>query len=249
MKAQINSGDADIYRMRLKKSRAEADMLRRSWQICDIGYRALLTADIVGMTEIQAAAVAEKAARDAGAENIVFSILCSGERTNTAVGRATLKVIQSGDMIMAALATQYEGYIATNEWPFVAGNRPTDAQKRMITDIVRAEQAGIDTLRPGVVAGEVVKAVKGYFAAHDLDSYDIYPPIHGNGLAEAESPYPESSSSYVFEPGMSVNFDVNLFGIPDLGSNRIEEGFIINEDGVTVLSDLISSLRRRHLEG
>jgi len=84
--ATVSNGDADVYKLRLIKSAAETAMLRRSWEICDTGYKALLDADITGLTEIQAAAIAERAARDAGAEGVVFTILCSGERTNTAVG-------------------------------------------------------------------------------------------------------------------------------------------------------------------
>ncbi len=73
---------------------------------------------------MQAAAIAEKAARDAGAESIVFFQLSSGEkRTNTVVGRATEKIIQSGEMIMFALVTKYNGYIANDGWPFPAGGK------------------------------------------------------------------------------------------------------------------------------
>jgi len=242
--AKIGNGDDDIYRMRLIKSPAEVGLLKRVWEICDIGYKAILDAEIVGLTEIQAAAVGEKAARDAGAEHIVFSILASGERTNTVVGRPTEKVIREGEMIMAALAVQYQGYIATNEWPFVAGGNPTEEQKKFISHIVIAEDIGVRNLRPGVVAGVVVRKIKDYFHENGLEQYDIYPPIHGNGLAEAESPYPDVHSTYKFLPGMGINFDVSLFKVPGIGSIRIEEGFIFSKEGIITLSRLISSLRK-----
>ena len=130
--SRLENGDPDVYRMRLIKSPAETAVLARSWEICDLGYRALLDASIVGLTETQAAAIAEGAARAAGAESVTFTIMATGARTDTAVGRATRKVIREGDMVMCALATQYEGYIASDEWPFVAGNRPTDTQRGMI---------------------------------------------------------------------------------------------------------------------
>jgi hypothetical protein len=44
-------------------------------------------------------------------------------------------------------------------------------------------------------------------------------------------------------PGIGINFDVSLFGHPSVGSNRIEEGFIVTDDGLLTLSKLISSLR------
>jgi Xaa-Pro aminopeptidase len=152
-------------------------------------------------------------------------------------------------MVMSSLAVQYEGYIASDEWPFVAGNRPSAAQAEFIGHIVRAEAAGIEGLKAGRPAGEVVRLVRRYFQDHELASYDIYPPIHGNGLAEAESPYPDIHSSYPFEAGMGINFDVNLFKVPGLGSNRIEEGFIVTAEGLRPLSRLVSSLRERYLAG
>jgi len=204
----------------------------------------VLDADIVGLTEIQAAAIAEKAARDAGAEAIIFSLLTAGEeRTNIVVGRASEHRIQRGDMIMFALAVQYEGYIASDEWPFVAGAEPTAAQLNLIRHLVKAEDIGVRAIKNGVPQGTVVKLIREYFSNNDMEQYDLYPPMHGNGLAEAESPYPDENATDLFIPGIGINFDVSLFGIPGVGSNRIEEGFIITEKEPLPLSPLIESLR------
>lgn len=245
--APVENGDGIVYRLRLIKSPAEVAALQKAWAVCDAGYRAVLDAEIVGLTEIQAAAIGEKAARDAGAEAVVFTIFATGERTNTVVGRPTEKVIAAGEMVMYALAVQYNGYIASDEWPFVAGNQPTPAQQRLIDALVTAEQIGLDSIKPGVAAGRVVGRIRDYFKEQGYAENDIYPPIHGIGLAEAESPYPDENSAYPFEPGMGFNFDVSLFGVPGVGSNRIEEGFVVGRDGLISLSPLISGLRRQYL--
>jgi Xaa-Pro aminopeptidase len=247
--ATLENGDAVLYALRLVKSPAEIEMLKEAWRVCDAGYKAVLDADIVGLTENQAAAIGEKAARDAGAEHIAFSILCSGDRTNTVVGRPSQKVIEKSDMIMYALAVQYEGYIASDEWPFVANRRPNRKQAEFIHHLVKAEDLGARSIRAGVVQGEVVRKIRDYFRDNGLEPYDLYPPIHGNGLAEAESPYPDENSKAEFVEGIGINFDVSLFGLPGLGSNRIEEGFIVTASGLLSLSKLISSLRLQHLEG
>jgi len=246
--AEVVNGDKVIYGMRLIKSPLEVQTLRKVWQVCDQGYKAILDADLVGLTETQAAALGEKAARDAGAEHIVFSIFASGARTDTVIGRASEKVILKGDMVMAALAVQYDGYIASDEWPFVAGGQPTPGQFDLIRHLILAEDIGIQMVKEGVVAGQVVAAIRDYFSANGLTKYDLYPPIHGNGLAEAESPYPDEHTTYPFKKGMGVNFDVSLFGLPSIGSNRVEEGFIVDQDGMIVLSDLISGLRVEFLK-
>jgi Xaa-Pro aminopeptidase len=241
--AQVVNGDKVLYGMRTIKSPAEVQALRKVWQVCDRGYKALLEADLVGMTETQAAGLAEKAAREAGAEQIVFTIFATGSRTDTVIGRASEKVIQKGETVMACLAVQYDGYIASDEWPFVAGGQPSTDQFALIRHLIVAEDLGIQMVKDGVVAGQVVAAIRDYFAANGLTKYDLYPPIHGNGLAEAESPYPDEHTTYTFKSGMGVNFDVSLFGLPGVGSNRVEEGFIVQSGGLLVLSDLISRLR------
>jgi Xaa-Pro aminopeptidase len=241
--AAVENGDDVLYSLRRVKTPEEIRMLAEAWRICDIGYAAVLDADIVGLTEIQAAAIGEKAARDAGAEHIVFSVFCSGHRTNTVVGRPTRKLIRTGDMIMYSLAIQHEGYIASDEWPFVAGGEPTPQQETFIGHLIRGEELGVKSIRAGVVQGTVVRAIRDYFRSNGLAEYDLYPPIHGNGLAEAESPYPDEGTTAAFEAGTGINFDVSLFGHPEVGSNRIEEGFIVQQDGLLALSQLISSLR------
>jgi Xaa-Pro aminopeptidase len=247
--ATIENGDPVLYGLRLIKSPNEIEMLKEAWRICDAGYKTVLDTDIVGLTENQAAAIGEKAARDAGAEHIAFTIFCSGDRTNTVVGRPSQKLIQKGDMIMYALAVQYEGYIASDEWPYVAGGNANREQESFIRALVKAEDVGAKSIRAGVVQGEVVRKIRDCFRDSGLEKYDLYPPIHGNGLAEAESPYPDENATAPFAAGIGFNFDVSLFGHPRVGSNRIEEGFIVTEAGLLTLSPLISSLRQAYLGG
>jgi Xaa-Pro aminopeptidase len=193
-----------------------------------------------GNTERLAAGAAEGAARMAGAEDINFMVFGSGPRTATIIGRATERVMQDGDMVMAALAVQYEGYVATVEFPFVVG-RATDGQKRFLNALFEAANVQLGWLKDGVIAGEMVRAVKAVFRKHDLSKYDVYPPMHGIGLAEAESPYPDERTTYPLRSGMCVNSDISLFGHPD-GSNRIEEGFVITPAGPESLTPGIRDL-------
>lgn len=244
--AELVDANEILYRLRLEKSPAEIACLQEAARIADIGMSAMMAADLVGMTELQAAAIAEGAARAAGAEHIIFSLCCSGERTNTIVGRPTNKVIEDGDMMMCALAVQYEGYVATCEMPFAVGNYSGDT-KRVIDVLVRALTAGVPHLKAGEKMGAFVSAVQEVFREEGLSKYDVYPPLHGIGCAEAESPYPDRETEEVFQPGMAVNTDISLFGLPG-GSNRIEEGFIITEDGVLPLSPLVQSTCAKWLE-
>ena len=232
-----------LQRMRLIKSEAEIDCLREAGRIACLGYEKLIAAAVPGNTELQAAGAAEGAARMAGAEDINFMVFGSGSRAATIIGRPTEKIIEDGDMIMAAMAVQYQGYVATAEFPFVAG-RVSDGQKQFLSVLFEAANVQYDMLKAGVVMGEMVRAVKAVFKKHGLEKYDIYSPMHGIGLAEAESPYPDENNADIFRAGMCVNSDISLFGHKD-GSNRIEEGFIIGAEEPETITPYIRELCRK----
>lgn len=235
----INAADI-INELRIIKTPAEIACLREAGRQACIGYRKLLEFAVPGNTENMAAGAAEGAARMAGAEDINFTVFGSGKRAATIIGRAAGKVIEDGEMVMAAMAVQYQGYVATVEYPFVAG-KATDGQKRFLNALFEAAEVQQQFLRDGVIAGEMVKAVKAVFQKHHLSEYDVYPPMHGIGLAEAESPYPDENAVYPLKSGMCVNSDISLFGHPD-GSNRIEEGFVITPNGPESLTPFIREM-------
>lgn len=232
---------ADIINgLRVIKTPAEIACLREAGRQACEGYKKLIEYAVPGNTETMAAGAAEGAARMAGAEDINFTVFGSGKRAGTIIGRATNKVIEDGDMIMAAMAVQYQGYVATVEYPFVAGTA-TPGQKRFFSALFEAAEVQQRYLRAGVVAREMVIAVKNVFKKHGLSEYDVYPPMHGIGLAEAESPYPDDKSEYALRANMCVNSDISLFGHPD-GSNRIEEGFVITDGKPDSLTPTIRAL-------
>ncbi len=222
-----------LYALRLVKSENEIAVIREAARIAETGFLAMMHSDLIGKTECYAAGIAEGAARMAGAEDITFTVFGSGERSNTIVGRAGNKVIEDGDMIMCAMAVQYEGYVSTCEYPFAVGN-VSDETRRVIDVLIHASAAGLPYLKNGEPMKHLVRAVRDYFRAEGLSEYDIYPPLHGIGCAEAESPYPNENTEAVFTTGMTCNTDISLFGLPG-GSCRIEEAFLVTDDGAESL--------------
>ena len=229
-----------LLNMRLIKSENEIACLREAGRICDLAYKELMAACIPGNTETQAAALAEGCARAAGAEYVPFTVFGSGPRSDTIVGRATNKFIDEGDMLMAALAVQYEGYIATVEWPFVVG-KMSDAQRHFIDAMIVAEDLALPILLPGQEQGAFVRRVHDHFTQAGYSDNYVYPPLHGIGCAEAEAPYPDTHSKLLFQTGMCVNTDISLFRSA-VGSNRIEEGFVIRDGEPEPLSPFIRQL-------
>lgn len=226
---EVVSADEILFNIRKVKSVNEIACLREAARLAEIGFHAMMEADIIGKSERYAAGIAEGEARKAGAEAIIFTVYGSGDRSAKIVGRAEDKIIEDGDMIMCALAVQYEGYVATCEFPYAVGNY-SEQTRRVLDVLIKAQAAGLPYLRAGVPMKKFVRAVRDYFRDAGLSEYDVYPPLHGIGCAEAESPYPDENTEATFEVGMTFNTDISLFGLPG-GSNRVEESFVITEDG------------------
>ena len=222
-----------LFDLRKRKSANEIACLREAARIAEAGFRAMMDSDLIGKTERYAAGIAEGEARKQGAEAVIFTVFGSGDRSARIIGRPEEKIIEDGDIIMCALAIQYEGYVSTCEFPFAVGNY-SEKTRRVIDVLIHASAAGLPHLKAGVPMKEFVTAVRNYFREVGLSEYDVYPPLHGIGCAEAESPYPDENTELPFETGMCVNTDISLFGLEG-GSNRIEEGFIITEDGAETL--------------
>ena len=235
-----------LQSMRMRKSEHEIACLSQAALIADKAYEELMNTNIIGMSELEAAGIIEGAARKYGAEHIIFNVFASGERTHTIIGRPTQKIIENGDMIMCALAVQYEGYVATCEIPFAVGTISKET-KHVIGILIGALYVGLPYLKSGIPMQSFVKAVKKYFSEHHVSEYDVYPPLHGIGCAEAESPYPNENTTLPFNTGMTVNTDISLFGLPG-GSNRIEEGYVITDQGATSLSPFVHSYCEKLLE-
>jgi len=236
------NADGLLYQLRMTKTAGEIACLKEAARIADEGYKAMIQHVKPGMTELELASFAYGECTRAGAEHVPFIVMASGERVDTIIGRPTRKIIRDGDMIMTAIAVQYEGYVATVGFPFVAGQM-SEEQRAFISLLVEAEDIALSKLVPGKRMGELVSSVKSYFEDKGVTDYDLYPPLHGCGLAEAESPYPDESIEAVFEVGMTVNTDISLFGHPH-GSNRVEESLVVTTDGYESMSTLVRQLSR-----
>ena len=244
--AELIDMDKIFYRIREIKSPEEQACMREAGRIAQAGIQALLEADLIGMTETAACGIAEKAARQAGAEAFAFLLCSSGRRTDYVVPRAsTKKVIEDGDMVSIGVAAMYEGYTATCQIPFAVGN-VSEESWRVIDALIRAWKTAMPQLRPGNPMKNLVTAVRNQFRAEGLESYDLYPPLHGAGLAEAENPYPDENTERPFAVGMCFNTDISLFGAPG-NSNRIEAGYLLTEDGCESITPFVDAYCERWL--
>jgi Xaa-Pro aminopeptidase len=231
--------------MRYCKSEAEMDAFRQSSRIATAAMKAMLEVLRPGMRELEVAAVADCVVKEAGAHNFGYdTIVMSGPRINTIVGRATNKVIEDGEVVSLGVSPRFEGYTSTLGRTVVAGRARAD-QIAFLDHGNRAFEIAVTHLRAGEPAGALETAVADYFRQVGLYEYVSYSVMHGIGLTEVlDERVPRGTQ--LIPAGATFMLDVGLFFHPVFHGLRHEDPFIVHRDGtVEHPTDLPMTVYRR----
>ncbi len=225
---------------RYRKSPSELQMFRIASWIATEAMRAMLAIVAPGLRELEVAAAGDAACKRLGAYGYGFeTIVCSGPRINTIIGRATNRVIQRGDMMMLGVSPRFEGYTSALGRTVVAGGATAD-QAAFLDHGIHAHELAIAQLVAGKPEREVDLAARRHLTNVELGQYHTYGVGHGIGFTEClEGKTATASSNYDLPAGVAIMIDVGLFGHPTFHGSRHEDPFLISHDGKTErLTDL-----------
>ena len=225
---------------RYNKSASELQMFRNASWIATEAMRAMLVKVAPGVRELEVAAEGDAVCKRLGAYGYGFdTIVCSGPRINTIIGRSTNRVIQRGDLVMLGVSPRFEGYTSALGRTVVAGGA-TAEQAEFLDRGIHAHELAISQLVVGKPARDVDLAARQYLGRVNLGQYHTYGVGHGIGFTEClEEKTATQSSDYDLPPGVAIMIDVGLFGHPVFHGARHEDPFLISHDGKTErLTDL-----------
>ena len=129
-----------------------------------------------------------------------------------------------------------DGYRGDFTNTFAVGGGPTPRQQELFEACVGALRAGEARLKPGTPAREVDAAVRGHFAALELDHAFTSHSGHGIGLGHPEPPYFVPESDEILLAGDVVALEPGLY-IEGAGGMRYERNYLITADGFETLSN------------
>jgi Xaa-Pro aminopeptidase len=107
--------------------------------------------------------------------------------------------------------------------------------------VLRAQQTAIQTLRPGVKAGDVDAAARNVIAAAGYADFFTHSTGHGLGMQVHEAPLLRPGSETVLQAGMVVTVEPGIY-IPQWGGVRIEDDVLITPDGSEILTHVARDL-------
>jgi Xaa-Pro aminopeptidase len=229
--------------LRAQKSPAELDVIRRAYQIAELGIHAGIDAIAAGVTEREVAAEIESAMRRAGSEGTgIDTIVASGPNSRPILARTTFRRIETDDLVLLTVAPRYEGYHAAIGRLVLVG-KPAPEIEGALETAIRAQEASAAGLRPGV-EGRLVEALgRDIVNAAGLGQFFLYSGLHSVGVIEFEPPIFGPSSPATIKQDMVISIDIPMFNAP-WGGLRIEDGYVITAMGAEALSHLPRRIRK-----
>jgi Xaa-Pro aminopeptidase len=225
-------------------------MVKDAEEIAQIRSAVLLGADLFdiilktirpGVRESEVAAELEYAARKAGAEGMSFpTIIAGGTRSSLPHGRASEAAISSRGFVVCDFGVILAGYCSDMTRTVYVG-RPTSEARRIYEAVRQAQQAAIETVRPGITVGEVDRAARKLLKKSNLDRYFTHSTGHGVGLEIHEPPRVATGQAEILRPGMVITIEPGVY-IPGKFGVRIEDMVVVTERGCQVLTPTSKTL-------
>ena len=224
-----------IEQLRVQKTDQEIEHIRRATEIVDFTFEKLMKELRPGLTELQVAARIETLLREQGASSSSFeSIVASGKRSALPHGRASMKTLEKGDLVILDFGAWFQGYASDITRTIVLGPA-NKKQKEMYTLVLEAQTRAIESIAPGVTGKEVDQVARDWIASNGYGDFFEHATGHGIGLEVHESPLLRRTSEDRLEEGMVVTVEPGVY-LPDFGGVRIEDDVLVTATGNEILT-------------
>jgi Xaa-Pro aminopeptidase len=215
--------------MRAVKDADELARLAAAGAAADAAYGEIVKVRFAGRKETEVAADLADLLRRFGHEQVDFTVVGSGPNGANPHHEAGDRVIQPGDAVVLDFGGLMFGY-GSDTTRTVCVGEPT-AQIREVHEIVRrAQQAGVEAVRPGVACQDIDRAARAVISDAGYGREFIHRTGHGIGVTTHEPPYMVEGEEQPLVPGMCFSVEPGIYLAGRFGV-RIEDIVTVTEDG------------------
>ncbi len=258
--------DEILHEMRLFKSDAELALMRQAGQISVQGHLAAMQSVLKSDYEFQVQADLEAAFKKAGSPRVAFnSIVANGENACILHYTENDAQLNRDALVLVDAGAEYRGYAGDITTTFPVSGKFSEAQAQLYNLVLQAQQAAINSIKPGVSYDQMHQASIKVLTAGlvELGILDGNPEqlikeeaykdffMHGTGHwlgmdVHDVGRYKEAGEWRNFEPGMVVTVEPGLYisaehhDVDAKWHNigiRIEDDVLVTESGHEVLTE------------
>jgi len=217
------------------KDGSEIRALRKAASISDLAFERILGYLRPGISEKDVAAELEYQMKVLGADKEAFAtIVASGYRSAMPHGTASAKKLRKGEFITFDFGAMYEGYVADITRTVVLG-KATARQKKVYNIVLKAQEAAIKKIRPGIGGKEVDEAARNIITKAGYGKEFGHGTGHGIGLEVHSGPRLSKISEDILRTNMVVTVEPGIY-ISGWGGVRIEDDVVVRPGGCLVLN-------------
>ncbi len=232
---RLADGGGLIHDLRLRKSKAEIDLIRHAMSLTLEVHRRAHAFIKPGVRASEVVRYVDEQHRALGADGgSTFCIVSFGVATSLPHGADGDQVHAPGDVVLVDSGCRLDGYHSDLTRTYVL-EEPT----REFSDAWRierdAQQAVFEAARPGAACGSLDEAARRVLARHGLGPDYALPGLphrtgHGLGLEIHEGPYLVRGNATVLEPGMCFSNEPMIV-FPGRFGIRLEDHIHMTETG------------------
>lgn len=241
--AKFIDAHAQISTIRLIKSAAEIENLKRAIEISEAALEATLQQIEVGQTEKQIEAILLNQLFAHGADGLAFDpIVAAGENSSQphASARHDYK-IKEGDALLFDFGASWRGYNADITRTFFV-SVVSEHDRAFYDTVLRANEKGLQISRAGHTAHQVDDGVQLVLENSQFAQFRAHKTGHGLGLDVHEAPQIMRGNEQVLETGMVYTIEPGLYRPGECGV-RIEDDVVVTDDGIECLTSFPRELR------
>jgi len=217
------------------KDRTEVESLKAVATLASRALSGVLKFVRPGISEADIALELELEMRRRGADGKAFDfIVASGVRGGMPHGRASDKLIKSGELVTIDFGALKDGY-HSDETVTVSCGEPGNLEKEIHAIVREAHGMAIEAVTPGISCKALDAVARDYIVKHGYGDYFGHGLGHGVGLDIHEKPTVSPRSDAVLEEGMVITIEPGIY-IPGFGGVRIEDTLLVTADGYQILT-------------
>lgn len=243
--------------LRVIKDADELRRLRRAAEISAAGHVAAIKAARPGAWEYELEAAAEYEFRRLGAERVGYpSIVGAGVNSTILHYDESRAQLRDGDVVVMDMAAEFGYYTADVTRTLPASGKFTPRQRAVYDLVLGAQQAALDSLRPGVTLARLDGIARRYLRERSGTLCGRRPCdaffIHGLGHSIGMDVHDVGRYDVPLAPGMVITIEPGIY-LPEEGLGvRIEDDVAVTATGYELLSggvprtaDAIEALMRK----
>ncbi|HOP78408.1 MAG: Xaa-Pro peptidase family protein [Thermogutta sp.] len=224
-----------IEQLRAVKDKTEIARIRKAVQYAERGFAAVRATLRPEHSEKEIADLLEYQMRTLGARCSSFpTIVAVGERAALPHAIPSDRKVSENVFILIDWGAD-EGWYKSDLTRVLITGRISPKFAKVYQTVLRAQQAAIAAVRPGVSAQEVDAAARQVIADAGFGRLFGHGLGHGVGLEIHELPRLGPNSSITLKPGMVITIEPGIY-IPDWGGVRLEDDVLVTRDGCEVLT-------------